>query len=222
MARSRKLNITIASVAALMAVATVFAFSLSRPSPLAQPATLVAVVNVPIKGKLARILVREGDFVRKGQVVALLDSSGYEADLRKAETELERVQNQTQNVIMPIPELSGFLPRHIDLPKVEKVWRKATPSLVVPIRKAEPKPVLPQDDGFKSASLKQQESRASLDKAGKDLALATKAVVEAQKSRDALRPKVGQADVDAIQAAKKADGAPQLLEAGVISKKRAE
>lgn len=201
-------------VATLVAVAMVYAISFSRVGqPRSTRGTPSDTISLSTGG--AKLLVREGAFVYKGQIVAERDSSRYQADLEKAESELKQIQTQTQNVIMPMPELSGVMPRQIEIPRISRPKPETAPPVV---NKPEPKP----SDAPNKAIQKQADARAALDMATKNLAESTASLAAAQESRDALRPKVGTAQVVAIQASKKAEGAQELLDAGVISRKRAE
>jgi multidrug resistance efflux pump len=67
----------------------------------------------------------------------------------------------------------------------------------------------------------QQGAKTAVDKATQDLAKATAEVADAQKERDALRPKITKAEAEAVQAEKKAASSDELLKTGVISEKRA-
>lgn len=48
-------------------------------------------------GRLAAVYVREGDYVEKGQVIAVIDSSDYEVALRQAEVGREMAEVQLEN-----------------------------------------------------------------------------------------------------------------------------
>ncbi len=50
-------------------------------------------VAAKIAGRVKEILVREGDFVKAGQVVALMDTDVLEAELREAEAKLEQARS---------------------------------------------------------------------------------------------------------------------------------
>ncbi|HVT13208.1 MAG TPA: biotin/lipoyl-binding protein [Fimbriimonadaceae bacterium] len=207
------------SLLAISIFATVFAMTLKQPARREAAAVAVRSVSVPLSGKIAALEVKNGDFVRKGQWIAQLDSSAYEIDLAKAEGELKQIQDQSQAAIQPliaIPGISGTFPKELPKPQVVKVPAKKA---IAPAPQPEMKPAI---DPYKVASDKQQRAKAALDKATQALAKATTSVTEAQQARDALRPKEIQAQVAATQAAKKADQAQQWLDAGVISRKRAE
>ena len=51
-----------------------------------------AVVSAKIQGRLAELRVEEGSRVREGQLIARLESSDYEAQVRRAAASLERAQ----------------------------------------------------------------------------------------------------------------------------------
>jgi len=58
-------------------------------------ATEVDICTKP-EGRLAEVLVEEGDVVKAGQIVAKMDASGLEAQLRQAEAEVKRLQKTRQ------------------------------------------------------------------------------------------------------------------------------
>lgn len=220
MPRKRKLILVVASLLAISALTAVFAMARNQPR---LPVAARHYVAVPIPSKVASLLVKDGDFVQKGQLIARLDSTGFEADLKKAEAELANLQTKSQSAIKPmdvIPGITGILPRQ--LPRQEPPLRsKGTPD-----HENLPKPPANEPtqtpDPYKAASLKQQQAKTAMDEATKSLAKLTAQVADAQEARDSLRPKVTLADVMATQAAKKATNAQELLDAGVISRKRAE
>ncbi|SEM09923.1 ABC-type multidrug transport system, ATPase component [Syntrophus gentianae] len=52
-------------------------------------------VSAKSAGRIKEILVREGDFVKAGQMVALMDTDVLEAQLREAEAKLQQAQSDT-------------------------------------------------------------------------------------------------------------------------------
>jgi HlyD family secretion protein len=50
-------------------------------------------VAAKIPGRIKEVLVREGDFVTAGQVVALMDTDTLEAQLHEAQAQLERARS---------------------------------------------------------------------------------------------------------------------------------
>lgn len=203
-----------------MAGAALFALSLAHSPRLPKPAQLSALV--PIEGKL---LVKDGDFIQKGQVIAEFEPASLQVQLQKAELELQQVQGQEQNSIKPMQPVLGMrgtLPARLPEPKIVKIESAKTvtpPATVVP-----PKPTIAPaiDQGYLQASANRQRAKETLAKATDEVAKATVEVADAQKARDALRPKMIQADLDASQAVKKAAPADELLKAGVISVKRSQ
>lgn len=220
MPRKRKLILVVASLLAVSVLTAVLATAHNQPrTPLAAEHTL----SVPIVGRIASLLVKDGEFVQKGQVIARLDSTSYETDLKKAEAALANLQAQSQSAIKPmdaIPGITGILPRQ--LPREEPPLR----SMGAPAHENLPKPLAnkpaPTPDPYKAASQKQQQAKTAMDEATKSLAKLTAQVADAQEARDSLRPRVTLADVTATQAAKKAANAQELLDAGVISRKRGD
>jgi multidrug resistance efflux pump len=216
-------KLALAGLTVALATATV-GFALSR-TPATVPTKPATAVKMDIKGKLARVLVSDGDAVAKGQLIAYLDSSGYEADLKKAETELQQLEAQTQNAIKTVdalPGIAGFLPR--ELPQAEYVTVPVTKA-VTSSKKAAPttEGSAPSSaDPYKQARERQQKARSDQEKASQELATASAELVDAQKARDSLRPKITQAETDAVQAEKKAAGAKDLLQQGAISEKRSQ
>src|SRR6185503_7205616 len=51
-----------------------------------------AVVSAKIQGRLAELRVEEGSRVREGELIARLESSDYEAQVRRAAAAVERAQ----------------------------------------------------------------------------------------------------------------------------------
>src|SRR5207253_303186 len=111
-------------------------------------------------------------------------------------------------------------PEYVTVPVNTK--ETAQPAKVVQAPKTTSKPAPAPDTHFKTALATQQQSKGALDKATQELALATTGVADAQKARDALRPKITQAEAESVQADKRAGSGPDLLAAGAISAKRAE
>src|SRR5579862_4850696 len=231
-ARPRRMKPAIVVIVAGLAVATVFGLYAKPAKPLHKVAT-VPPVTVTINGKLVKIDVQDGQFVQKGQLIAELDSSGYQADLNKAEGQITVILGQAQSSIQPmegIPGMIGSLPTQYPIPRTIRITNpdkmqspksKSEPMTVPQAAAVQPKPnVTPT--AYQQALSKQQAARNALEKSTQDLARATADLSDAQKARDGLRPKMIQADLAASQAAKKADGAKELLEAGVISTKRSE
>lgn len=56
-------------------------------------------LSFKVSGRIDRILVKEGDHVKRGQLVALLDPSDYEAQLRATEAEHARITAESERVI---------------------------------------------------------------------------------------------------------------------------
>lgn len=52
-----------------------------------------------VSGQIARVLVNEGDYVRKGQVVAEMDSRDYQLQLNATEAEYEQIKADAERVI---------------------------------------------------------------------------------------------------------------------------
>jgi len=221
--KGRTRAIAVVSVLAAGLFTAIFAFDHARTLKRPTESTLPGAVVVPTNGKIVRLLVRDGDFVKKGQPIAVLDSSGYQADLKRAEAQLQQLQAKTQNAITPMPlvaGISGMLPR--SLPKLQTPNSKPkTASSEPQTPKSKPNTPNPKlQTPTAKLPTPQEVARDALAKAAKDLADATAAVAVAQAARDALRPKITQAEVDATEAATKADTATQLFAAGVISANR--
>jgi multidrug resistance efflux pump len=202
---------------ALATVAAGFTLTISK-DPDAKPPVAVAPIPVQINGKLVRLLVRDGDAVNQGQLIGFLDSSSYEADLKKTETELQQLQAQTQSAITPLqalPGMSGILPRQVPQPEYVSVpVKERTPAPQKPVAQA-----VSSKDPFKEASAQQERARSEHERTSQALALASADLADAQKARDALRPKITQAEASSKQAESKAASGKELLLQGAVSRK---
>jgi hypothetical protein len=217
--------LVIAALALTCVIISVYSLSLANivNSEGRQP----TVVSVAVPGAVSQFLARDGDTVKAGQLLARLDTSAYEAEIAAAEAEIRDIQTQAGNLIQPmqlLPGMSGTLPKSVPDPVYIQVPVKEPQKTVIHLetQKPETKPLKKPGEPFKSASDARQIVQAEHDKAVKDLAGTTEKLAEAQKSRDALRPKITQAEADAVQAEKKAAEAPSLLESGAISAKRSQ
>ena len=55
-------------------------------------------------GRIAEVLVREGDMVREDQLLARIDTKDYEADLRRADAELAQAREDLRRAIATITQ----------------------------------------------------------------------------------------------------------------------
>ena len=62
-------------------------------------------IATKVSGRLAEVLVKEGDFVDKGQVVARMDTTTLQAQLRQAEAEVSRLR---QARLTALSKVEGF------------------------------------------------------------------------------------------------------------------
>lgn len=76
-----------------------------------------ATVNARITGKLASVLVEEGDRVRSGQVIALLDDSVVQAELALAESRLMSARSRLRELQIAIDHADRRLARSTELAK---------------------------------------------------------------------------------------------------------
>ena len=53
-----------------------------------------------VAGQIERLLVNEGDFVRKGQVVAVMDRRDYEVQLAATQAEYEQIKADAERVML--------------------------------------------------------------------------------------------------------------------------
>jgi multidrug resistance efflux pump len=223
----RKMMLAIASLAATCVIGSVYTLSLATVTASPASGHQPGVVPVPIQGKISQLLVRDGDTVQAGQVIAKLDPSEYEAEIAEAQAEIQMIQSQAQGSIMPmqpLPGMSGTLPGRVPEPEYIRVPVKAPakPVPMLPTTKPKPQAETKPVDAYHAASKQRQDVQADHDKAVKTLAEATASLGEAQAARDALRPKITVAEAEAVQAERRAAGVPALLEAGAISLKRSQ
>jgi multidrug resistance efflux pump len=87
-AGAAKLALVIAGFAAVTAIP----WPLKVQGPLQVKTRQQAVVRPEVTGQLAEVLVREGDQVRAGQVLARLDRSELQADLEMTQARIERAE----------------------------------------------------------------------------------------------------------------------------------
>ena len=76
-----------------------------------------ATVNARITGKLASVLVEEGDRVRSGQVIALLDDAVAQAELALAESRLMSARSRLRELQIAIDHADNRLARSMELAK---------------------------------------------------------------------------------------------------------
>ncbi len=221
MAQPKKSRLALVALTIVILAVALVGLSLARGSEhrVAFKDSSVSLIS-PIGGRVLALVALNGSQVQSGQVIAELDSSGLRTELQQAEAELAAVQQQGQSAIKPMTSygLAGFLPRA--LPQVEHVR--------VPVQTAGPMPVatmgqlqLQGHEGYKGAVAHAADDRKTLEKATSELSAANGAVSQAQKDRDALRPKVAKAEAESATADRKAGNSKELLDAGVISTKRA-
>jgi HlyD family secretion protein len=58
-------------------------------------------------GRLAAVLVKEGDFVRANQILARMDTATLEAQLRQAQAEVRRAEEARQSALAKVEESQG-------------------------------------------------------------------------------------------------------------------
>lgn len=196
-----------------------YAFAVARPAvgPASKPAVLL-----PAPGKDFHLLVRDGQVVQANQLIGELDVSAYKVELSQDEAELSKMRHQAESsigAVAAMPTISGTLPARLPGPSV--VNPSLAPAAPVGLSARAVTSEVANPDPYLSARDKEAKARESVDSASKELAFAGVELATAQATRDDLRPKLSQAEVEAAQSAKKAEGAQELLDAGVISVKRA-
>ncbi len=86
-------------VIGVVAVLTWQRYSVRRDEGLASGNGRIEATEIDVSaknaGRIKEIRVREGDFVKAGQVVALMDTDVLEAQLREAEAKLQQAQSDT-------------------------------------------------------------------------------------------------------------------------------
>lgn len=104
MALVRRLVLAALIIAAAGIAATFWYSQRHAPAPIAFASgngRIEAIeVNIATRqsGRIREILVREGDDVSQGQVVAKMDTAALSADLRQAQAQLEQVQHNQETV----------------------------------------------------------------------------------------------------------------------------
>lgn len=206
------LGVAVAAVALMGAVAANLNASHARPVSR-------RTVAVAIPGKIARLVVADGEIVKRGRLLAELDTTAAQAELVKAEAELKQVQQEAQAAILPLPPLAGltgFLPPPSKPVVVRTPVEIAAPSPPAPVVNKPRKPT-----AFEIAERARAEASGAVDLASARLNAAQTALYTAQTARDALQPKQAEADASLARAEKKALAADDLLAEGAISKKEA-
>jgi multidrug resistance efflux pump len=225
MRRKPDLRVRAVALLALACAVAICAFALSRTAVRTASAHSSSMTQISIPGRVVKWLAKDGDRVEKGQAIAELDVSTQQAELQKAETELTQLENQAQASIQPMsifPGVSGSLPKQIAEPKFIQIPvkepAKPEPKIVSKIPQVSPAPKT-ENPALVAARKSHQSAEDTVNLASDEVKKASAALSEAQKSRDALRPKITQADAAATEAAKKAEGARSLLDQGAISKR---
>jgi HlyD family secretion protein len=81
-------------------------------------------VAAKLPGRLKEVLVREGDRVQAGQVVAVLDTEALEAELRQAQAELRRAQQEREHALALVEQQESELDfARRDLARLQKLSR---------------------------------------------------------------------------------------------------
>lgn len=206
------LGVAVAAVALMGAVAANLNASRARP-------TSRNAVAVAIPGKIARLVVADGEIVKRGQLLAELDMTAAQAELAKAEAELKQVRQEAQAAILPLPPLAGltgFLPPPSKPVTVRTPVESADSAPPAPVVKQPRKPT-----AFEIEESAHREASGAVDLASARLNAAQTELDTAQTVRDALRPKQAEADASLTRAENKAEAADDLLAEGAISKKEA-
>ena len=68
-----------------------------------------------VAGTVARVLVRPGDRVRRGQTIVELDARPFEIDLAEAEVALKQAQQQYEDLYRPDSAATGVMPTQVRL-----------------------------------------------------------------------------------------------------------
>ena len=79
-------------------------------------------LSFKVAGTIAQVLVKEGDHVNAGQVIARLDARDYNTQLRATEAEYQQVKAECEP-IEDLDEFEGFIS---DVPKMRVVIERVT------------------------------------------------------------------------------------------------
>lgn len=190
-----------------------------NPYAKAHPAQASLGVTAESSGKLLKWMVVDGAEVHKGDLVATLDTSEKEAELARLEAEMNSLQKEGANAIMPFdPALAGSVP--LGPPSGKQVVR-------IPVTISGKLPAEPQSAPAQIATSNPKENEVG--EAEHQLEAARVALAKLEdslksKTRDLgdIQNKVAEAQTLAKGTSEKASNAQALLEQGVISAQRAK
>jgi len=95
---------------------------------LLEPVTEEVKIGSELSGRIRTVAVEEGDHVRSGQVVAMLENAEYHARLQSAEAELKQKQSELQRLINGARSEERQIAR-LGLEEAEAVLRNAQTEL---------------------------------------------------------------------------------------------
>ncbi|MDW5377934.1 HlyD family efflux transporter periplasmic adaptor subunit [Halomonas sp. HP20-15] len=164
-------------------------------------------IATKLSGRVAEILVDEGDFVAPGQLLARMDTRTLDAQLRQAQAELQRMHNALQTALAQVAQNEStkaaaeavVLQRRAELTAARKRYERSN-TLVQ--RNAISRQQLDDDRAaMQSAEAALAASRAQVSAAEAAIVAARSQVVEAQSAIDAADASVAkvQADLDDSQ-----------------------
>ncbi|MFC3883900.1 efflux RND transporter periplasmic adaptor subunit [Bacillus songklensis] len=112
-------------------------------------------------GELVSVSVKKGDYVKKGQILAKLDTRDYELNLKQARTALSRVQNNEKRAQEAYKQAKGATSQAQDgVRQAEATLRQAT----VTLRQAEDG-VPDAEDGVRQSEIALRQAEDSLNQA---------------------------------------------------------
>ncbi|MFH5926669.1 HlyD family secretion protein [Roseomonas sp. SXEYE002] len=195
-----------------LAAASVFAWQALQPQGL--PAGIVSGngrieaveidVSTKVAGRIAEIMVNEGDFVRAGQVLAVMNTDALQAQRREAEAQLQRARIAVETARSLVTQRAAekgaaqavVAQRQAELDAAEKRYER-TQQLVR--RGAAPQQRLDDDRASQQAALAAlNAARAQVAAAEAGSSAAQSQVVDAEAAVDATQASIQriQADID--------------------------
>lgn len=168
-------------------------------------------IATKLSGRVAEILVDEGDFVAPGQLLARMDTRTLDAQLRQAQAELQRMRNALQTAHAQVAHDESnkaateavVLQRQAELTAARKRYERSN-ALVQ--RNAISRQQLDDDRAtMQSAEAALAASRAQVSAAQAAIVAARSQVVEAQSAIDAAEASVAKAQADLDDSQLRAD-----------------
>ncbi len=229
--QKKRPNPVVLSVVAILALAAVYkgygtySFGLTHVSTDDAYVTGDLVgISPSVGGNLVELKVQDGDFVKKGQVIAVIDTSGPEAELAQAKANLTAAETQVPQAQaeLTFAKLSTDASIKKSVAAVTSQSAKIDGSrLQVDLTRDTVRNQINQAESQLSATRAQAaQAIAFVDSARASVTSAQQAVKTADRSAEAAKAAVVAAQADADRASKDLDRYRQLVESDAISRQQ--